>query len=313
MAFGSLLALLDDIATVLDDVAAMSKLAAKKTTGVLGDDLALNAEQVSGVRAERELPVVWAVTKGSLKNKLILVPTALLISAFAPWAVILLLMIGGLYLSFEGAEKVLHSLFHRKTEGGESPLRQALHKSAEELMAFEQEKIKGAVRTDFILSAEIIVITLGSVAEADFLTQVIVVSALAVAFTFGVYGIVAAIVKMDDAGLYLSQRQQPLVQMLGRGLLWLAPWLMKTLSVVGTLAMFLVGGGILLHGLHPLAGVVHSVQEWALAGVPDISVLTRVMSSLVNVLSTMAVGVIAGLILVGCFAVVQKVRGRQHG
>ena len=207
MAGASLLALLDDIATVLDDVAVMSKMAAKKTSGVLGDDLALNAQQVSGIRAERELLVVWAVTKGSLKNKLILVPTALLISAFAPWAVIILLMLGGAYLCFEGVEKLLHSFLHRKeAEASKQQLQQALQSSPEDLMAFEQGKIKGAIRTDFILSAEIIVITLGSVAQASFTTQVLVVSALALLFTFGVYGLVAAIVKMDDAGLYLSER-----------------------------------------------------------------------------------------------------------
>ena len=295
MAFGSLLALLDDIATVLDDVAAMSKLAAKKTTGVLGDDLALNAQQVSGIRAERELPVVWAVTRGSLKNKLILVPAALLISAVAPWAVMLLLMLGGAYLCFEGAEKVLHSLFHRQQQSTEKQqLKEALSASPQDLMAFEQDKIKGAVRTDFILSAEIIVITLGSVSEADFMTQVVVVALLAVVFTFGVYGIVAAIVKMDDVGLYLSERGgrgilPALRAAVGRGLLALAPRLMKTLTVVGTLAMFLVGGGILVHGLPPLQHLTHLLTEQAVSGW---------ISPSLPLLFNLVTGLAAGLLLV---------------
>ncbi len=305
MAFGSLLALIDDIATVLDDVAAMSKLAAKKTTGVLGDDLALNAQQVSGIRAERELPVVWAVTKGSLRNKLILVPAALLISAFAPWAVILLLMAGGLYLCFEGVEKVLHSLLHKPQQAEEKEqLTAALQKSPEDLLAFEQDKIRGAVRTDFILSAEIIVITLGSVADAAFMTQVVVVSLLALAFTFGVYGIVAAIVKMDDVGLYFSQRDGQLLPALGRGLLMLAPWLMKTLSVVGTLAMFLVGGGILMHGLAPLEHLSHAITG-ALDG--------GILSALVPVLLNLLVGFMAGAVLVGVWSLWQRFRPRTAG
>ena len=305
MAFGSLLALIDDIATVLDDVAAMSKLAAKKTTGVLGDDLALNAQQVSGIRAERELPVVWAVTKGSLRNKLILVPAALLISAFAPWAVILLLMAGGLYLCFEGVEKVLHSVLNKPQQAKEKgQLTAALQKSPEDLLAFEQDKIRGAVRTDFILSAEIIVITLGSVADAAFMTQVVVVSLLALAFTFGVYGIVAAIVKMDDVGLYFSQRDGQLLPALGRGLLTLAPWLMKTLSVVGTLAMFLVGGGILMHGLAPLEHLSHAITETLDGGI---------LSALVPVLLNLLVGFMAGAVLVGAWSLWQRFRPRTAG
>ncbi|MDK2777844.1 MAG: DUF808 domain-containing protein [Pseudomonadota bacterium] len=305
MAFGSLLALIDDIATVLDDVAAMSKLAAKKTTGVLGDDLALNAQQVSGIRAERELPVVWAVTKGSLRNKLILVPAALLISAFAPWAVILLLMAGGLYLCFEGVEKVLHSVQHKPQQAEEKgQLTAALQKSPEDLLAFEQDKIRGAVRTDFILSAEIIVITLGSVADAAFMTQVVVVSLLALAFTFGVYGIVAAIVKMDDVGLYFSQRDGQLLPVLGRGLVTLAPWLMKTLSVVGTLAMFLVGGGILMHGLAPLEHLSHAITETLDGGI---------LSALVPVLLNLLVGFMAGAVLVGAWSLWQRFRPRTAG
>ena len=309
MAFGSLLALLDDIATVLDDVAAMSKLAAKKTTGVLGDDLALNAQQVSGIRAERELPVVWAVTKGSLRNKLILVPAALAISAVAPWAVMWLLMLGGAYLCFEGAEKILHSLLHRHES--HEPLTEALSRSAQDLLAFEQEKVRGAIRTDFILSAEIIVITLGSVADSGFMTQVLVVSVLAVAFTFGVYGIVAAIVKMDDVGFWLAQKSSAAAQILGQGLLRLAPVLMKVLSVVGTVAMFLVGGGIILHGLHPLAEAAHSFEHWMLNGLPDSGAVTAVVGSLTSLLTTMAAGLLAGVLLVAVVSGVQKLRGRN--
>ncbi|ERI50663.1 hypothetical protein N878_25260, partial [Pseudomonas sp. EGD-AK9] len=250
MAGTSLLALLDDIAAVLDDVAVMTKVAAKKTAGVLGDDLALNAQQVTGVRAERELPVVWAVAKGSFKNKLILVPAALLISAFAPWAVVPLLMFGGLFLCYEGCEKLAHKLLHKpQAQAQQQELLEAVADPQVDLVAFERDKIRGAVRTDFILSAEIIAITLGTVAAASFAKQVAVLSGIAVLMTVGVYGLVAAIVKLDDAGLYLSQRASRAAQALGRGILRLAPWLMKSLSVLGTAAMFMVGGGILVHGL----------------------------------------------------------------
>ncbi len=264
MAAGSLLALLDDIATVLDDVALMSKMAAKKTTGVLGDDLALNAQQVSGIRAERELPVVWAVTKGSLKNKLILVPSALLISAFAPWAILWLLMLGGAYLCFEGVEKLVHSWLHKTSDDEKAALHHALADGNVDMVEFEKDKISGAIRTDFILSAEIIVITLGSVSAAPFITQVLVVSLLAIAFTFGVYGLVAGIVKMDDVGLYLTEKAKPnllgkLQKTLGGSLLTLAPKLMKLLSVVGTAAMFMVGGGIIVHGVPALSEFSHHI------------------------------------------------------
>ena len=305
MAASSLLALIDDIASVLDDVAAMSKMAAKKTTGVLGDDLALNAQQVSGIRAERELPVVWAVTKGSLKNKLILVPAALLISAFLPQAIIVLLMIGGAYLCFEGAEKVLHTLFHAKAEKDEKrQLKAALEKSPQDLMAFEKEKIRGAVRTDFILSAEIIVITLGSVAEADLLTRIIVVALLALAFTFGVYGIVAAIVKMDDAGLWLSEREGDGAggqRLIGRLLLGAAPKLMKLLAIVGTIAMFLVGGGILMHGIPALEHLNHAMTEALVHG--SGSWLAALGESVLLVLFNMIAGGLAGLVLVAIVSV----------
>ena len=259
----SLFLLIDDIATVLDDVALLSKVAAKKTAGVLGDDLALNAQQVSGVKAERELPVVWAVAKGSFINKAILVPAALAINSFAPWAVTPLLMAGGAYLCFEGFEKLAHKYLHSKSEQAvqHEALVAAVASPQLDLVAVEKEKIKGAVRTDFILSAEIIVITLGTVQASPFVTQVTVLTSIAVAMTVGVYGLVAGIVKLDDGGLYLSQQAAAnawgaFQRSFGRGILFLAPWLMKGLSVAGTIAMFLVGGGILAHGIAPLQQAV---------------------------------------------------------
>ena len=242
MAGASLLALIDDIASVLDDVALMTKVAAKKTAGVLGDDLALNAQQVSGVRAERELPVVWAVGVGSLKNKVILVPAALAISAFIPWAVTPLLMLGGLYLCFEGVEKLAHKWLH-SSDGGEAESAAELAALADanlDLLAFEADKIKGAIRTDFVLSAEIIVIALGTVADKPFATQVAVLSGIGLIMTVGVYGIVAGIVKMDDLGIHLLQKPGALARGIGRGLLLAAPKLMKSLAVIGTAAMFMV-------------------------------------------------------------------------
>jgi predicted DNA repair protein MutK len=262
MAGASLLALLDDIATVLDDVALMTKVAAKKTAGVLGDDLALNAQQVSGVRAERELPVVWAVGIGSLKNKLILVPAALAISAFIPWAVIPLLMIGGLYLCLEGAEKLAHKWLHKR---GEDKAHHAAELAAVadekvDLAAFEADKIKGAIRTDFVLSAEIIVIALGTVAGKPLSTQFAVLAGVGLLMTVGVYGFVAGIVKLDDLGVHLLKKANAMARWVGRMLLLAAPWLMRMLTVVGTAAMFLVGGGILGHGIppfhHAMAAVV---------------------------------------------------------
>ena len=263
MAASSLLALIDDIATVLDDVAVLSKVAAKKTAGVLGDDLALNAQQVAGVRADRELPVVWAVAKGSFVNKAILVPAALLISAFAPWLVVPLLMIGGAFLCFEGFEKLAHKFLHARAEdeAEHRKLTEALVDPQVDLVAFEKDKIKGAVRTDFILSAEIIAITLGTVASAPFGTQVMVLTGMAIVMTVGVYGFVAAIVKLDDAGLWLSRRPGGGAQALGRGILAAAPWLMKALSVLGTAAMFLVGGGILVHGIGPLHHAIDAIAQ----------------------------------------------------
>lgn len=278
MAASSLLALIDDIATLLDDVAVMTKvaarqgaaaaddvaamtqLAAKKTAGVLGDDLALNAQQVTGVRADRELPVVWAVAKGSMRNKAILVPAALAISAIAPWAITPLLMLGGLFLCYEGTEKVVHAFMHRKgeDEAHHAELAKAVADENVDMVAFEKNKIKGAIRTDFILSAEIIVITLGTVAATTFARQVSVLVGISLIMTVGVYGLVAAIVKLDDAGLYLNRQLAGWKQALGRAILVAAPLLMKTLSVVGTAAMFLVGGGILVHGV-PVIG--HGLEQ----------------------------------------------------
>ncbi|MFI8384697.1 DUF808 domain-containing protein [Pseudomonas sp. NPDC079086] len=296
MAGASLLTLLDDIAAVLDDVALMTKVAAKKTAGVLGDDLALNAQQVTGVRAERELPVVWAVAKGSFRNKLILVPAALLISAFAPWAVTPLLMLGGAFLCYEGFEKLAHKFLHSKDESQSKhdELRTAVADPAVDMLAFEQDKIKGAIRTDFILSAEIIAITLGTVAMASFGKQVVVLSGIAILMTAGVYGLVAGIVKLDDAGLFLSQRSgegliNRLQRSLGRGLLLTAPYLMKGLSVVGTAAMFMVGGGILTHG-------VHAAQVWIDQLAQSVAASSGVLAALLPTLLNAGIGVIAGAI-----------------
>ncbi|AMO22025.1 DUF808 domain-containing protein [Ramlibacter solisilvae] len=299
----SLLALLDDIATILDDVAVLSKMAVKKTSGVLGDDLALNAQQVAGIRADREIPVVWAVAKGSFVNKAILVPGALAISALAPWAVTPLLMLGGAFLCYEGFEKLAHRLMHRPGEDEEEhrELMRALTDPQADLRAIEKDKIKGAIRTDFVLSAEIIVITLGIVAARDFLTQVGVLVGIAVLMTVGVYGLVAAIVRLDDLGLYLSRGSAQLAQALGRGILAAAPWLMKTLAVVGTAAMFLVGGGILVHGIPP---VHHAIQH-----------LTQDLPAVVDVLSRALLdglfGVAAGAVVLGAVALFRRAARRR--
>jgi predicted DNA repair protein MutK len=311
LAGSSLLALIDDIATILDDVAVMTKVAAKKTAGVLGDDLALNAQQVSGVRAERELPVVWAVAKGSFRNKLILVPAALLISAIAPWLITPLLMLGGAFLCFEGFEKLAHKYLHSAEEDAAAHQAElnALANPDIDLVAFEQEKIKGAIRTDFILSAEIIVIALGTVKDAAFASQVSVVAGIAVIMTIGVYGLVAGIVKLDDAGYYLLQTQNRINQAVGRGLLKLAPHLMKSLAVVGTAAMFLVGGGILLHGL-PLAHDLLHNAEHAAASVPAIGgLLAALTPSLINATA----GVLAGALVLAGVTLVGKLFGKTHG
>ena len=303
MAGASLLALIDDIASVLDDVALMTKVAAKKTAGVLGDDLALNAQQVSGVRAERELPVVWAVGVGSLKNKVILVPAALAISAFIPWAVTPLLMIGGLYLCFEGVEKLAHRWLHGADDGEAEHAGElaALADENVDLVAFEADKIKGAIRTDFVLSAEIIVIALGTVADKPFALQVAVLSGIGLIMTVGVYGIVAGIVKMDDLGVYLLQKPGALARGIGRGLLLAAPKLMKSLGVIGTAAMFMVGGGILTHGIPT---VNHAIAQAAEAS----GVAGGVVALALDVLFGIAGGTLA---LLGVKAI-DKLRGKKE-
>ena len=292
MAGSSLFTRIDDIASVLDDVALMSKVAAKKTAGVLGDDLALNAQQVTGVSADRELPVVWAVAKGSFKNKLILVPAALLIGTFAPWAVIPLLMLGGAFLCFEGFEKLAHKYLHDSAAEHEE-LRHALSDPQIDLLAFEKDKIGGAIRTDFILSAEIIVITLGTVAGEPFIKQLSVLALIAVVMTIGVYGLVAGIVKLDDAGLYLSRKASSLLRGLGNLLLSAAPWLMKSLSVIGTAAMFMVGGGILTHGI-PAA---HHLIEQLAASAAGLPALGAVLSVLTAPLLNGLAGIVAGALV----------------
>ncbi len=300
----SLLALIDDIATILDDVAILTKVAAKKTAGVLGDDLALNAQQVTGVRAERELPVVWAVAKGSAINKAILVPIALVISALAPWAVIPLLMIGGAFLCFEGFEKIAHKLLHSKAEekAHHAELVTAVADEAVDLVAFEREKIKGAVRTDFILSAEIIVISLGSVGEVSFGMRVAVLVGISLLMTVGVYGLVAGIVKLDDLGSHLSKRSASASRAIGHAILWVAPWLMKTLSVVGTAAMFIVGGSIVAHGIGPVHHFIEGLTA-SLAAQPGIGgVLGFLAPSVMNGL----VGLLLGGVLVAIYTVVLK-------
>ncbi|NYT85110.1 DUF808 domain-containing protein [Pollutimonas harenae] len=304
MAGASLLALLDDIASVLDDVALLTKAASKKTAGVLGDDIALNAQQVSGVVAKRELPVVWAVAKGSFLNKLILVPLALAISAFLPAAITPLLMLGGIYLCYEGVEKILHSVFHSQDRAHLDAANLAVDASTAAVTP-EQQKIKGAIKTDFILSAEIIAITLGTVAMASFSTQVVVVSVIAIVMTIGVYGFVACVVKLDDAGLYLSQRESVVLNALGRGILILAPYLMKGLSIVGTLAMFLVGGGILAHGLPGFESWLHKLMS-ATSTWPDF--IEGVFTVAGPALANAVLGVVAGLLAVGLVWVVQRFR-----
>lgn len=309
MATANLLALIDDIAIILDDVAILSKVAAKKTAGVLGDDLALNAEQVSGVKADRELPVVWAVAKGSFLNKLILVPAALAISAFLPVLITILMVLGGLYLCFEGFEKIFHKVFEDK----ESKQKQHLEKLAAisspdvDLVEMEKEKIKGAIRTDFILSAEIIVIVLGTVQEAAFGIQVAVVSSLALLITVGVYGLVAGIVKLDDAGLYLLRKSvtssfSAVTRFVGRSLLIIAPLLMKTLSIVGTAAMFLVGGGILVHSIEPLHHFVHLIVEWLS------NTLGTYADMIAPILLEGIAGLIAGALVLALVSLIRKLK-----
>ena len=302
----SLLALIDDIASVLDDVAMMTKVAAKKTAGVLGDDLALNAQQLTGVQADRELPVVWAVARGSLLNKAILVPAALAVSAWAPWLITPLLMVGGAYLCFEGVEKLAHRWLHSaaQTQAAHAALVQALADPGLDLLTLEQDKVKGAVRTDFILSAEIVAITLGAVADAPLLQQFSVLAGIAALMTVGVYGLVAGIVKLDDLGLWLVRRPgAPLQRAIGSALVGAAPVLMKGLSVVGTAAMFLVGGGIVTHGLpalhHPIEALAARAGAWGPAWLP--------------LLADLVVGVVVGAVVLALWTPAQRwwLRGRR--
>ena len=301
MAGASLLTLIDDIATLLDDVSVMTKVAAKKTAGVLGDDLALNAQQVTGINADRELPVVWAVAKGSIINKAILVPLALLFAAWQPWLVTVLLMIGGAYLCFEGFEKIAHKWLHKPEEDAQhhAELLDAIEDETVDMVQFEKDKIKGAVRTDFVLSAEIIVITLGTVASKPLMEQLAVLVGISLIMTIGVYGFVAGIVKLDDIGLWLAQKKSAAAQQLGGFFLWLMPVLMKVLAFVGTLAMFLVGGAIVAHnlpasfGLHHLYEVVaHSLPTW----------LSGISSTVMDGLS----GLVVGALVLVCVTVISK-------
>jgi len=307
MATSSLLALIDDIAALLDDVAVLTKVATQKTAGVLGDDLALNAQQVAGVAADRELPVVWAVAKGSAINKAILVPAALLISGIIPWAVTPLMMIGGGFLCFEGVEKIAHKLLHSKAEDKQhhDEMLKAIANENVDMLAFEKDKIKGAIRTDFILSAEIIVITLGTVANREFISQIAVLTIISVVMTIGVYGLVAGIVKLDDAGLYLSERTgshawASLKRGLGRQILRAAPYLMKTLSIVGTAAMFLVGGSILNHSIPALGHFIEAL-------VPAESMLVQ----LVSLSGDALVGILAGIVVLSAVQLAKKIFVRK--
>ncbi|MGT2453738.1 DUF808 domain-containing protein [Cupriavidus basilensis] len=303
MAGTSLLLLIDDITSILDDVATMSKVAARKTAGVLGDDLALNAQQVSGVKADRELPVVWAVAVGSLRNKAILVPAALAISAATPWAIVPLLMVGGAFLCYEGFEKIAHRFMHGESRSEvDPPGKHQAQDPPTDSVIDEKAKIRGAVRTDFILSAEIIVISLGTVSGAPFGTQVAVLSAIALVMTVGVYGLVAGIVKLDDAGLYLSQKASTLAQAVGRGILRLAPWLMRVLSVVGTVAMFLVGGGILAHGFPGM----HHLTEVTTQMLGEVPLLGSGLEIAAPMLINAMIGLLAGALVTIGFTAVKR-------
>jgi uncharacterized protein len=294
MAGSSLLALIDDIATLLDDVTVMTKIAAKKTAGVLGDDLALNAQQVSGVQAERELPVVWAVAKGSMINKAILVPTALALSYWLPMLILPLLMIGGAYLCYEGFEKLAHKYLHSQQEDEQhhQELLRAIQDTNVDLVQFEKEKIKGAIRTDFVLSAEIIVISLGTIAKASFVNQALVLVSIAIVMTVGVYGFVALIVKLDDIGLHLLNRPSAFSQMMGNFLIKITPKLMKLLSVLGTAAMFMVGGGIVVHGIEPLHHFIENLAE---------------MSWIISPLASGIIGVVVGALVLGVVGLSNKI------
>ncbi|MBU2916990.1 MAG: putative DNA repair protein MutK [Psychrosphaera sp.] len=298
MAGASFFALFDDIALILDDVAAMTKVAAKKTAGVLGDDLAVNAEKVSGVSASRELPVVWAVAKGSFINKFILVPAALLISFFANWLIVPLLILGGLYLSFEGAEKILEMAANRKSKNKQQEkLLSALSQPDLDMVQYEKDKIKGAIKTDFVLSAEIIIIALGTIANVPLNEQIMVLSVIAIAMTIGVYGLVAVIVKLDDVGLFWQSLKptnvfNKILNKLGAGLLVFAPRLMQSLSWIGLVAMFLVGGGMLTHNIEWL----HHASTFLLSIIPATSGL---LLGITSVILDGLYGIIGGLIVAG--------------
>ena len=282
MAFSSLFTLIDDIASILDDVALMTKMAAKKTVGVVGDDLALNANQVTGASSDRELPIVWAVTKGSLVNKIILIPIALLLSAFLPWLIVPLLMIGGAYLCFEGVEKILHKFI--------------AHEEHEEKTIFnEAAKIKGAIRTDFILSAEIIIIALGELTEASLLTRIISLSVVGIGITIFVYGLVALNVRADDFGLYLIKKGG-VAKSIGNAILVIMPKFMRSLSFIGTLAMFLVGGGIFVHNVD---FIHHLLADYQLA------------DGLLGNVATLVVGVIVGAIACAIVLPAMKLFGKH--
>jgi predicted DNA repair protein MutK len=299
LAGSNLLTLIDDIASLLDDVAAMTKVATKKTAGVLGDDLALNAQQVAGVSVDRELPVVWAVAKGSMVNKAILVPAALAISSLAPWAIVPLLMVGGAFLCFEGFEKLAHKFLHSKAEDAQhhDELVSAVANPAVDMVAFEKAKIKGAIRTDFILSAEIVVISLGTIATATFGQRVAVLVGIAVIMTVGVYGLVAGIVKLDDAGLYLTKKGGAPQRALGRGLLVASPYLMKGLSIAGTAAMFMVGGGIVSHGIPPLHHLSEGIAHKA-GLVPGVGGVLQVLApTLMDALTGIVTGALILLVV----------------
>lgn len=314
MAGASLFTLIDDIATLLDDITLMTKTAVQKTAGVLGDDLALNAHQVSGISAKRELPVVWAVAKGSLVNKAILVPLALAISAIAPWAVMPLLMLGGIYLCFEGVEKLVHRWLHPEEAHAEHKEKrlEALQDPSVDMVEYERDKIRGAIRTDFILSAEIIVISLGTVAQEVFLTRVGVLVAISMIMTVGVYGLVGGIVKLDDIGLSLVKgngKQPPhgIQKKFGQFLIWQAPYLLKFLSIAGTLAMFLVGGQIIVHGIPWLETQLHHLTEPA----GHVSNIGWLLELLVAMVFELVVGLIAGAVTLALWSGIQSVRKKS--
>jgi predicted DNA repair protein MutK len=314
LAAGSLLTLLDDIATLLDDISVLSKVAAKKTAGVLGDDLALNAQQVTGVRAERELPVVWAVFKGSAFNKLLMVPAALFLSAVFPWIITPLLMLGGAFLCYEGFEKVAHRLLHPPEEDRKEHAKriQAVADRQVNMAQFEKQRIRGAIRTDAILSAEIIVIALGTVKDADLAVRIGVVSLIAAVITVGVYGLVAGIVKLDDVGMHLMEKQgdstlAAMQRRFGEMLLSFAPVMMKTLSILGTAAMFLVGGGILAHGMPLLAEWLHDIENVT----HELPVAADLFSGLAAMVFNGITGVVAGGILVGVQYLVRKLKPKK--